>query len=286
MPLWTEKYRPTSPDDLNCPQHIKTFLSSALKHGFPHLLLYGPPGTGKTSFASMLGPTLVLNASDDRGIDVVRNKIKKVANTVAAQTILLDECENLTRDSQTCLRRILEDYPTTRFIFCTNYHSRVIGPLRSRLLKIRFSTTSEAVERVGEKEGVGVARGVYKELFEKCGGDLRRCLNVLQGIKPLVGEAEVGEIVREALGEVRESVVEEFWGVASGGSKAFEERFQAEGYSVLQLIRQLSKGIGRVEGERRKAEVAQVLGECEYKCMIGCSEEVVLRYLIEATSRE
>lgn len=104
--LWTEKYRPKTVEDLDCEPHIRKFLENSIKNGFPHLLLYGPPGTGKTTFASLLKPTFQLNASDDRGIDTIRNKIKMLANTVSKQVIVLDECENLTRDSQTCLRRL------------------------------------------------------------------------------------------------------------------------------------------------------------------------------------
>jgi DNA polymerase III delta prime subunit len=103
--LWTEKYRPKTIEELDCSSFLKKFLQNATVNGFPHLLLYGPPGTGKTTFASLLNPTFELNASDDRGIEIIRNKIKKVANTVSKQVIVLDECENLTKDSQTCLRR-------------------------------------------------------------------------------------------------------------------------------------------------------------------------------------
>lgn len=272
MSLWTEKYRPATPADLNCPHHIKSFLSSAIENDFPHLLLYGPPGCGKTSFASMLSPTLILNASDDRGIDIVRNKIKKMANTVARQVILLDECENLTRDAQTCLRRVLEDYPTTRFIFCTNYQSKIIGPLKSRLLKIRFSATSGVLEKVGRSEGLDFSQKFYDEVFEKCGVDLRRCLNVLQGVKPL-GEFELDDVI----GVIREEFITDFWEVKEW--QKYVERFIFEGYSVLQLVRQLSLEM-RVKGEREKAEMAKLLAECEYKCIIRCSEEVVLSYLI------
>lgn len=276
--MWTEKYRPKTPLELDCPDHIRSFLEHAQTNGFPHLLLYGPPGTGKTTFASMLRPTVELNASDDRGIDVVRNKIKKLANTVAPQVILLDECENLTRDAQTCLRRVLEDFPNTKFIFCTNYYSRIIDPLKSRLLKIKFGPRKgDVLKTVGEKEGMGLSEAFYEELIRKCNGDMRRCINVLQAVKPL-GEFDLDDV----LGRVKDEKVEEFLAGARG---EFVEKFLFEGHSVLQLILQLNERLDEVKDERRMGEFAQTLAECEQKCLIGCSEEVVLRYLCESWAK-
>lgn len=274
--LWTEKYRPKTVDELDCPPHIKKFLESALSDGFPHLLLYGPPGTGKTTFASILKPTLELNASDERGIDVIRNKIKKMANTVAPQIILLDECENLTKDSQTCLRRILEDFPNTRFIFCTNYYSRIIDPLKSRLLKIKFTLKeSSALERIGKTEGMSYDSSFYMNLFKKCNGDLRRCLNILQGIKPLATFD-----IEDLLGRVREEAVDGFVQITEKSYEEFVDGFIAEGYAVLQLIHQLSERILELKStDRQRCELARVLAECESRCLIGCSEEVVLTFL-------
>lgn len=270
MGLWTEKYRPKSVEDLDCSPHLKRFLQHALREGFPHLLLYGPPGTGKTTFASLLRPTLQLNASDDRGIDTVRNLIKRVANTVARQIIVLDECENLTKDSQTCLRRILEDYPNTTFIFCTNYYSRIIDPLKSRLLKLRFSVgESKVVERVGKMEGVDLD---YSGLLARCNGDLRRCLNVLQGVKPLRAY-DIDDIV----GTIRRARIDSFMSLGPGNYREFVGDFVRSGLSVQQLVHQLSQDLRGVDVQR--CEFARVLSDCEAKCANGCSDEIVLTFL-------
>ena len=297
--LWTEKYRPKSPDDLDAPPHIKRFLGHAMKNGHPHLLLYGPPGTGKTTFAAMLGPTLVLNASDERGIDVIRNKIKKIANTVSKQVIILDECENLTRDSQTCLRRILEDYPNTTFIFCTNYYSRVIDPLKSRLLKLKFAaSTGACLARIGQVEGLEMDGAFYAELFSKCNGDLRKCINVLQGIRPLYSDGEntgrdenrsnadkEGKVLKDSvhknldnlIGRIPSRITEAFAGLSFTNYRAFVSSFIFEGYSTLQLVQQLSEGVHGTQ--KQKCLFSLLLSESESCCVKGCSDEIVLMNL-------
>lgn len=268
--LWTEKYRPGSVEDLDCSPHLKKFLQHAVREGFPHLLLHGPPGTGKTTFASLLGPTFQLNASDDRGIDTVRNQIKKMANTVARQLIVLDECENLTKDSQTCLRRILEDYPSTTFIFCTNYYSRIIDPLKSRLLKLKFVVKeSRVLERVGRLEGVDLD---YPDLFRRCNGDLRRCLNVLQGVKPLK-TYDMDDVV----GTVRRECIDSFRSLDPKNYREFVRGFVRSGLSVLQLVLQLSQDLCGTD--RQKCEFAKVLSDCEARCANRCADEIVLTFL-------
>lgn len=295
--LWTEKYRPTKIEELDCPSFLKTFLESSIQNGFPHLLLYGPPGTGKTTFASLLSPTLQLNASDERGIDVIRNKIKKMANTTTQQTILLDECENLTRDSQTCLRRILEDFPNTRFIFCTNYYSKIIDPLKSRLLKIKFVLREgKALERIGKMEGIEAEDEFYRRIFEKCGRDLRKSVNILQGLHPLIYNiningnsningglndtinSDINALIDEFVGIISDKIICQFKNISLSTYPDFIRNFLFEGYSVLQLIDQLSS-LDFTKDNLKKASMAKILSEVEGKAMSGCSEEVLLEYL-------
>ncbi|KAM0680486.1 hypothetical protein GINT2_001174 [Glugoides intestinalis] len=274
--LWTEKYRPKSVDALDCPDFLKNFLKHALEHGFPNLLLYGPPGTGKTTFASLLNPTLELNASDDRGIDIIRNKVKKMANTVTPQVILLDECENLTRDAQTCLRRILEDYPNTRFIFCTNYYSKIIDPLKSRLLKLRFTLKeSKALEMIGKSEGMHYNSLFYVDLFKKCDKDLRRCVNVLQGLKPLEN-FDIDDIV----GVIPNKIVETIFKIDFSTYLNFVDMLLFEGYSVGQFIKQISEMLPEAGlTDVQRCEIVKTLSEAESKTVMGCSDELVLIFI-------
>lgn len=162
---WVEKYRPSKVDEVSHQTEVVSALRQAIFTGqVPHLMFYGPPGTGKTSTILALAKELFghelykqrvceLNASDERGINVVREKIKKFAQRKIArhpdssrtdippiQIIILDEADSMTTDAQAALRRIIEQYSaTTRFCIICNYISKIIDPLASRCVKFRFS---------------------------------------------------------------------------------------------------------------------------------------------------
>lgn len=273
--LWTEKYRPRSIDEFAAPPHIKSFLRHSVANGFPHLLLYGPPGTGKTTFAHLLaGDTfLELNASDERGIGTIRSTIKTYASSISSSNvIILDECELLTPDAQHCLRRVIEDYSQTRFIFITNYICKIIAPLRSRLLKLKFDTfdTSEVLERIIREESVSFCAA--ERLYRYCSYDLRRAINVLQGIAPLE-EYDLEEL----LGIIKEDVVQAFWSVTSQSLESFVSAFVRNSYSLGQLVAQLA--VSLQGADHQKAEFAQVLSMVEGRSVIGCNEEILVRLL-------
>ncbi|PWN49479.1 P-loop containing nucleoside triphosphate hydrolase protein, partial [Violaceomyces palustris] len=186
---WVEKYRPKTIDEVTAQEHIvsvlkKTLLSSNL----PHMLFYGPPGTGKTSTIlalarQLFGPELIktrvleLNASDERGINVVREKIKNFAKLAVTnpkvgypcppfKIIILDEADSMTQDAQSALRRIMEQYSKiTRFCLVCNYVTRIIEPLASRCSKFRFrmldtESTRKRLEMIAKAEEVEFEDGV------------------------------------------------------------------------------------------------------------------------------
>ena len=153
---WVEKYRPNSLDDLIAHEEIITILNKLIESNkLPHLLFHGPPGTGKTSTIiacakKMYGPsyssmTLELNASDDRGIDVVREQIKEFAGTkklfsTGVKLIILDEADAMTQDAQSALRRVIEKYTSnTRFCMICNYVNKIMPALQSRCTRFRFA---------------------------------------------------------------------------------------------------------------------------------------------------
>ncbi|KAK9370451.1 P-loop containing nucleoside triphosphate hydrolase protein [Lipomyces kononenkoae] len=217
---WVEKYRPESLDDVSSQDHAVSVLKRTLESAnLPHMLFYGPPGTGKTSTILALakqlyGPDLIrsrvleLNASDERGIAIVREKVKNFAraavSTPTAQMkknypcppyklIILDEADSMTQDAQAALRRTMETYSRiTRFCLICNYVTRIIEPLSSRCSKFRFKPldTGDAVSRlqdICEKEAVKYEDGVMLSLLQASDGDLRKAITLLQSAAKLHG---------------------------------------------------------------------------------------------------
>jgi replication factor C small subunit len=200
--IWTEKYRPQTISNIIGHDEIKKRISSMVqKKEMPHLLLAGPAGVGKTSFAlciakDLFGETwrnnvLELNASDERGRDVIRTKVKDFARTKAIgnvpfKIIYLDESDALTRDAQQALRRTMENYTNTcRFILSCNYSSKLIDPIQSRCAIFRFSPLKKNdleiyVRNVCQVEELNCDEKGMQALFEATNGDCRKITNLLQ----------------------------------------------------------------------------------------------------------
>ncbi|KAH8602591.1 P-loop containing nucleoside triphosphate hydrolase protein [Bisporella sp. PMI_857] len=217
---WVEKYRPKNLSDVTAQDHTITVLQRTLQSSnLPHMLFYGPPGTGKTSTILALakelyGPELIktrvleLNASDERGISIVREKVKDFARMQLSQPtpsyrdqypcppykiIILDEADSMTQDAQSALRRTMETYSKiTRFCLICNYVTRIIDPLASRCSKFRFKRMEEGnarkrVEEIAQKEGVRMEDGAADALIRCSEGDLRKAITFLQSAARLVG---------------------------------------------------------------------------------------------------
>ncbi|MCJ1363940.1 hypothetical protein MMC16_003049 [Acarospora aff. strigata] len=211
---WVEKYRPNTLDDVSGHQDILATINKFIdSNRLPHLLLYGPPGTGKTSTIlalarriygnkNMRQMVLELNASDDRGIDVVREQIKTFASTKQIfsaalkpgdfqalggyKLIILDEADAMTSTAQMALRRIMEKYTAnTRFCVIANYTHKLSPALLSRCTRFRFSPLKEVdirrlIDHVIEQEDVRIDEEAVQSLVRLSKGDMRRALNVLQ----------------------------------------------------------------------------------------------------------
>lgn len=222
MQPWVEKYRPRNLEEVKSQDHVVDVLRRMLNSAaLPHLLMYGPPGTGKTSTIlalsrELFGPELFssrvleLNASDERGIAVVRERIKTFAQQSLIHApsnkeyrekypcppfkiIILDEADSLTQDSQSALRRVMENYAAvTRICFCCNYVTRIIDPIASRCSKFRFKALSGGdahgrIEEILKAENVAYEDGVVDLTLKLADGDLRKAIQLLQSAARLVG---------------------------------------------------------------------------------------------------
>ena len=273
---WVERYRPKHVQDVVHHDHLKQVLKGAEKTGdLPHLLFHGPPGTGKTSTILALARTLFrdanlkervleLNASDERGLDVVRDKIKtfsKVSvssfapNCPPLKLIILDEADTMTADAQSALRRTMETYSVvTRFCLVCNYVSKIIAPLASRCAKFRFSKlTSESMKGrllyICERENIifeNCSRSVLDAIVKSSRGDMRGAVNLLQTLAQL--PRVTPESIIEISGEVPDRVFDQLWSMVTSQSQ-FEavtnavSTFVGEGYSVGKVLSEIQHRI-------------------------------------------
>ncbi|XP_054818017.1 replication factor C subunit 4-like isoform X2 [Prosopis cineraria] len=271
---WVEKYRPKQVKDVAHQHEVVRVLTSTLETGScPHMLFYGPPGTGKTTTAlaiahQLFGPELYksrvleLNASDDRGINVVRTKIKDFA-AVAVSTnqrksgyrcppykiIILDEADSMTEDAQNALRRTMETYSkVTRFFFICNYISRIIEPLASRCAKFRFKPLSEEIMSsrilyICKEEGLYLDSGALSTFSSISQGDLRRAITYLQSAARLFGSSISSKDLISVSGVIATEVVQAFLATCKSCNFDLANKevndFIAEGYPVSQLLIQM-----------------------------------------------
>ncbi|CAG8549337.1 9150_t:CDS:2 [Diversispora eburnea] len=290
---WTEKYRPKSLEDVSAQEETVAVLrKTVLSQNLPHMLFYGPPGTGKTSTILAIARELYglrvkeLNASDDRGIDVIRIKVKKFARTIISKNtrgppykiIILDEADSMTYDAQAALRRLMED------------SSNTTQPIVSRCAQFRFkpldaSSSKSRLEMICTKEGMNCDSQTLDELVRISNGDLRTAITYLQTANTLFKNEMVTLKFPNAIEQL----------VQSAESHSFNKientvsQFFLSGYSAVQLLSQIQDQIIYDNTDRfteiQKAKIAMYIGEMD-KCLSeGCDEHLQVLNLIVTISK-
>lgn len=281
--------------------------------------MHGPPGTGKTSTIlalakELFGPEfyrsriLELNASDDRGIGMVREKIKKFAQKKIAknvdsnypcpplQIIILDEADSMTVDAQSALRRTIEVYSShTRFCIICNYVSKIIEPLASRCVKFRFTPISDKAQitrlkYICDEENIPNETQALDALVDVTEGDLRKSIMMLQSAgRSFEGSKLSASDIYEVSGRVPQEIITNIWDQVKDKNctetKATEiaEDMICEGFDVMQLLSQLLDIVieedKRKVSDQQKAKIAEVCAATEAKLIRGGSEELNMLYL-------
>ncbi|ORD94841.1 RFC3 [Enterospora canceri] len=291
----TEKYRPTSLGGVRGNEEILICLRKFNLVDLPNMLFYGPSGTGKTTsiralLNNKMSPinVLELNASDERGIDTVRNRIKQFAETsVEHRLVILDEADSMSKDAQGALRRIMEDYPNCRFCLICNYARKVIEPIQSRCAKFRFTPISPSQTRmcvvdILRKENVEVRDEEGLELLvESSDGDLRRLVNDIQGIKRAYGSIS-RENMEEFLGTVPRERIEAIYSILKDGEIGFKEAFdriRKMEVETMAIVDEVFKRVLKSDREDR-FRIIRGLGDIEVGKAIECSDHVQLAVLV------
>ncbi len=305
--IWTERYRPQNFDEVVGQYEIVKRVKSLVgAMNIPHLLFAGPAGIGKSTLAlivvkELFGETwrdnyLELNASDERGIDVIRQKVKDFARTKALGTvpfkvIFLDEADALTREAQQALRRTMENYTNTcRFIMSCNYSSKLIDPIQSRCVVFRFKLlekkdVSSVIKRIVTEEKLQIADDAVDTLYELSEGDCRRAINLLQAtasISPDITSEMVNIIAAKTKpADVRSVIDFALQGNFVEARDKLLDIMLKESISGTDIVKAIQKEIWNIDADPViKMKLTEKTGETEFRMVEGSDEFVQLQALL------
>lgn len=304
--MWVEKYRPIKLSSLVNQKEIVGSLKELLKNQLeiPHLLFSGSAGVGKTTAAlclarEILGDvwkdyTLELNASDERGINMVRERVKKFSRFAGLDTripfkiIMLDEADEMTSDAQTALRRIVEDTAKyCRFILVANNISKIIEPLQSRCAVFKFTTISEQeviskLKEICKKEKVKFDEKGLETIHSYAGGDLRHSINLLQAAASLgtINESNV----KSTAGLTKTKDVEQVLKFALAGKitnarNKMIELIKVYGMSESDFLKYLNQESYKIK-TGKLSEILEIIAKYDYRVIVGANPEIQLSALL------
>jgi replication factor C small subunit len=311
--VWVERYRPKKLSEVIGQKAIVERLSAYAKtRSMPHMLFAGPAGSGKTTCAIALARELYgdswreslieLNASDERGIDIVRGKIKDFARAASIggsdfKIIFLDEADSLTNDAQAALRRTMERYTQTcRFILSCNYSSKIIEPIQSRCAVFRFrplsiSDVKLSLNRVAEAEHVEVTEDGLDAICELAAGDLRKATNILQ-VAASLGKKVDQEVVFESTESIKPSEIQELLKTALTGNftaarSRLDEIIIHHGLSGEDIVQGIHRAVFDLPvSEEAKIRLIDRVGEAEFRIVSGSSDRIQLEALLAHFANE
>ena len=303
--MWVEKYRPTKLSEIVNQTEVIGSLQALIKDptDMPHLMFSGSAGVGKTTTAlciarQILGDnsrdhTLELNASDERGIGMVREKVKKFSRfagmvEVPFKIIILDEADEMTNDAQTALRRIIEDTAKyCRFILIANNISKIIDPIQSRCATFKFTSISEEdminhLENIAKKEKVKSDKKGLKAIYDYSEGDLRHAINLMQAT------ASIGEIseanVKSSAGLTKTSDVDDVLKMALSG-KVLDARektielIKVYGMSESDFLKYLNSAVFKTKHEKL-SDILEIIAKYDYRILVGANPEIQLSAML------
>jgi len=304
--MWVEKYRPTKLSEVIDQKEIIGSLNSLLKKQseMPHLLFSGSPGVGKTTVAlciskQILGDrwrdyTLELNASDERGINMVRERVKRFSRFAGLDTeipfkiIILDEADEMTSDAQTALRRIIEDTAKfCRFILIANNLSKIINPIQSRCAAFKFTAIPEkeiidCIKSIAEKEKIKTDEKGLKAVSEHSGGDLRHAINIMQATASLGGISEAN--VKASAGLTKTKDVVDVLKLALDGKltnarNKMIELVKVYGMSESDFLKYINTAVFEIK-HNKISEILETIAKYDYRILVGSNPEIQLSALL------